>query len=76
MVKELPLSVDDSDMCGLSVCMDPTNEDSTHIKQKIRILDHARLAIVQGLTGENITTRPNHYRLTQNLPRWGSAMYF
>ena len=39
MVKELPLSLDDGDMRKLSVRTDPTNEDSTHIKQKICILD-------------------------------------
>ena len=73
MVKELPLSLEDSDMRELSVHTDPTNEDSTRIKQKIRILDHpknlleflrARLAIAQGLTGNNITTEPNQYRFT------------
>ena len=53
---------------------DPSNEDSTRIKQKIRILDHskilievicARLAISQGLRGNNITTGPNQYSVTQ-----------
>ena len=52
---------------------DLTNEDSTCIKQKIRILDYpknlievlrARLVITQGLTGNNITTGPNQYRFT------------
>ena len=68
MVKKLPMSMDDSDMPQLSVCTDPTNEDSTQVKGEIRILDHpknlievlhARLAISQGLTGNNITTGPN-----------------
>ena len=54
--------------------MDPTNEDSTRVKQKFRILDHpknflevlrARLAIAQGLTGKSITTGPNQYSFTQ-----------
>ena len=66
MVKELPLSVEDGDI--------PTNEDSTRIKQKIRILDHpknlievlnARLAISQGLNGNNIKTGTNQYRFTR-----------
>ena len=56
-------------MRELSVCTDPTNEDLTRVKQKIRILDHpknlveflcARLVISQGLTGNNITTGTNH----------------
>ena len=67
IVKELPLSLDDSDMRKLSVRTDPTNEDSTRVKQKNRILDHpknllevlrARLAIAQGLSGNNITKGP------------------
>ena len=53
---------------------DPENEDSTCIKQKIRILDHlknlievlhARLAIGQGLIFNNITIGPNESRLTR-----------
>ena len=53
---------------------DPENEDSTHIKQKIRILNHpknlievlrARLAIVQGIKVNNITTVPSQYCFTQ-----------
>ena len=68
MVNELPLSLEDGDMRKLPVHMDPTNEYSTCVKRKIRILDHpknllevlrARLAITQGLTGNNITTGPN-----------------
>ena len=74
MVKELPLSLEDVDMRELSVHTDPSTEDSTHNKQKIRILDHpknlievlrARLAIDQGLTGNSITTGPNQYRFTR-----------
>ena len=74
MVKELPVSLDYGDMRKLSVWTDPTNEDSTRVKQKNRILDHpkkiievlrARLAIVQGLTVNNITTVPNQYRFTR-----------
>ena len=65
MVKELPLSIEDGDMRELSVRTDPTNEDSTPIKQKTRILDHpknllevlrAMLDIALGLTGNIITT--------------------
>ena len=74
MVKELPVSLDYGDMRKLSVWTDPTNEDSTRVKQKNRILDHpkkiievlrARLVIVQGLTVNNITTVPNQYRFTR-----------
>ena len=42
MVKELPSSLEECDICKLSVLTDPTNEDSTCIKQKIRILDHPK----------------------------------
>ena len=73
MVKEWPVSLDDGDMCKLWVQTDPTNEDLTRVKQRIRILDHpknllevlcARLAIAQGLTGNDITTGQNQYRFT------------
>ena len=55
-------------MRELTVHTYPTNEDLIRVKQKIRILGHpknllevlrARLAIEQGLTGNNITTGPN-----------------
>ena len=74
MVNEVPSSLEDGHIHELSVLTDPSNEDSIHIKRKIRILDHpknlievipARLAISQVLTGENITTGPNQYRFTQ-----------
>ena len=74
MVKELPSSLEYGDMRKLTVRTDLSNEDSTCIKQKIRILDHpknlidvlrARLAISQVLTGNNITTRPNQYCSTR-----------
>ena len=74
MTKERPVSLDDGDMHKLSVRMDPTNEDSNHVKRRIRILDHpqnllevlcTRLTISQGLTGTDITTGPNQYRFTQ-----------
>ena len=70
MVKELHLSLGDGDMRKLSVRKDPINEDSTCVKQKIRILDPpknllevilTRLVIDQGLNGNNITTGPNQY---------------
>ena len=68
IVKELPLSLEDRDMHEMAVRSNRTNEDSTRVKQKIRILDHPknlievlrrRLAIAQVLTGNNITTVPN-----------------
>ena len=74
MVKELLLSLEDGDMRKLSVHTDPTNEDSTRAKRKIRILDHPknllevlreRLAIAQGLSGNNITTGPTQYSFTR-----------
>ena len=70
MVKERPVSLDDGDMRKLSVRADPTNEDLNRVKQRIRILDHprnllevlcARLVMTQGLTGNDMTTRPNQY---------------
>ena len=73
MVKWMPSSLEDSDTRELSVRTDPTNEDSTCVKQKNSILDnpeklleviHARLAISQDLTGNNITTGLNQYRFT------------
>ena len=53
---------------------DTENEDSTRIKRRICILDHhkdqikvlhARLAIGQSITGNNITTGPKQYRFTR-----------
>ena len=41
IVKEVPSSLD-GDICELLVLTDPANEDSTCIKQKIRILDHPK----------------------------------
>ena len=69
-------------MRELSVHTYPTNEDSTRVKRKIRILDHpkklievlhARIAIAQGLTGNNIKTGPNLYRFTQTF-LYGEAL--
>ena len=42
MVKELTLSLDYRKMREFSVRADPSNEDSTFVKQKIRILDHLK----------------------------------
>ena len=73
------MSLDDGDMRKLSVRTDPTNEDSTCVKQKIRILDHpknllevlrASFVIAQGLTGNNIKTETNQYRFTRTLLDW------
>ena len=73
MVKELPSSIEDSDIRELSVITDPANEDSTCIKRKTHILDHpknlievlrARLVISQGLTENSITTGTEQYRFT------------
>ena len=70
----MQLSLEDVVICEISVLADTANEDSTHIKQKICILDHpknlievlhARLAIGQGLTGNNTTTGTNQYRFTR-----------
>ena len=73
MAKEQPVSLHDGDMQELLVRKDPTNEYLTHVKQRIRILEHpqnllevlyTRLTISQGLTGIDITTGPNQYRFT------------
>ena len=75
MLKDVPSSLEDGDIRELSVLTDRTNEDSTRIKRKLRNLDHqknpievlhARLAISQGLTGNNITTGLNQYRYTRS----------
>ena len=74
MEKEAQLLLEDGAICELSVLSDLENEDSTHIKWKIRIFDHpknlikvlrTRLAIFQGISGNNITTGPNQYCFTQ-----------
>ena len=68
ILKEMHFSLEDSDMHEMSVRTDPTNENLTHVKRKIRILNHpknlievlhARLMIAQGLTGNNLTTGTN-----------------
>ena len=74
MDKEVLSSSQDGTICELSVLANPSNEQSTKIKRKIRILDHpknlievlrARLAIEKGLIGNKITTGPNKYRFTR-----------
>ena len=74
MEKEVQSSIEDGAMRELSVLADPANEDSTKIKQKIRIFDHPKnlievlctgLAIGQGITGNNITTGHIQYRFTR-----------
>ena len=40
--KEVQSSLQDGAICELSVLTDPSNEDSTHIKQKICIFDHPK----------------------------------
>ena len=74
MEKEVQLSNQDGAICELLVLADPSNEQSTNIKRKIRILDHpknlievlrARLAIERGIIGNAITTGPNKYRFTR-----------
>ena len=74
MDKEVLSSSQDGTIRELLVLSDPSNEQSTNIKQKIRILDHpknlievlrARLAIKKGLIGNTITTGPNKYRFTR-----------
>ena len=75
MDKEVLSSSQDGAIRELSVLADPSNEHSTKIKRKIRILDHpkniievlrAQLAIKKGLIGNVITTGPNKYRFTRN----------
>ena len=59
MEKEVQSSAQDGAICELLVLANPSNEHSTKIKRKIRILDHpknlievlrARLAIEKGLS--------------------------
>ena len=42
IVKELPLPLEGDGISELSVRMDPTNKDSTHVERKIRFLDHSK----------------------------------
>ena len=74
MEKEVQSPTQDSAIRELSVLADLTNQQSTKIKRKIRILDHpkniievlcARLAIKKRISGNVITTGPNQYRFTR-----------
>ena len=72
-------------MHKILVRTDPTNEDFTRVKQIISILDHpknllevlrSRLAIAQGLIGNNITTGTNQYRFTQTFLNGEALLVF
>ena len=72
--KEVKSSLQHGSIPEVPVLADPSNEDSNCIKQKIRIMDHpknlievlcTRLAIAQGLTGNNTITGPNQYSLPE-----------
>ena len=72
MDKEMLSSSQDSNIREQLVLSDPSNEKSTKIKQRIRMLDHpknlievlrAQLAIEKGLIGNAITTGPNGFCL-------------
>ena len=67
------MALDYGVMREISVRTDPTNEDLTRVKQRIRIIDHpknllevprARLEIAWGLTVNDIMTGPNQYHFT------------
>ena len=70
MDKEVLSSSQDGDIRDLSFLSDPSNEQSTKIKQRICMLDHPknlievlrdRLAIKRSLIGNAITTGPNKF---------------
>ena len=74
MEKEVQSSTQDGAIRELSILADPTNEQSTKIKRKIRILDHpknlievlrTKLAIEKGISGNAIITGANQYRFTR-----------
>ena len=74
MDKEMVSSSQDGEIRELSVLSDPSNEKSTKIKQRIKILAHPknlmevlwdRLAIKKGLIGNAITTGPNGFCFTR-----------
>ena len=74
MDKEVLSSSQDGTIRELSVLSDPSNKQSTKIKQKIRMLDHpknlidilqAQLVIEKGLIGNAVTTGPNKYFFTR-----------
>ena len=70
MDKEVLSSSKDGEIRELSVLSDPSNENSTKIKQRIKILTHpknlmevlrARVAIEKGLIGNAINYGPNGF---------------
>ena len=74
MDKEVLSSSQDVDIHDLSVLSDTSNEKSTKINQRIRILEHpknlikvirAQLAIEKVLVGNGITTGPNKFCFTR-----------
>ena len=74
MDKEMLSSSQDGEIHELSVLSNPSNEKSTKIKQRIRILEHSknlikvlrdRLAIEKGLIDNAITTGPNGFCFTR-----------
>ena len=74
MDKEVLSSSQDGEIRELSVLSDPSNEKSTKIKQRIRILAHpknlmevlrARMAIEKGLIGNAIKNGPNGFSFTR-----------
>ena len=76
MDKEVWSSSQDGDIRDLSVLSDPSDEQSTKIKQRICMLDHPknlikvlrdRHAIEKGLIGNAITTGPNQFCFTRTL---------
>ena len=69
----------------LSVLSNPSNEKSTKIKHRIRMLDHPknlirvlrdRLAIERGLIGNAITTGPNKFCFTRTFLEGGALCIF
>ena len=85
MEKEVQSSTQDGAIRELLVLDDLTNEQSTKIKRKIRILDHpknlievlrARFAIEKGISGNAITTGPNQYRFTRTFLDWEALRIF
>ena len=74
MDKEVLLSSQDGEIRELSVLSNPSNDKSTKIKQRIKILAHpknlmevlwARMAIEKGLIGNAITIGPNGFYFTR-----------
>ena len=75
MDKEVLSSSKDGKIRELSVLSDPSNDNSTKIKQRIKILTHpknlmkvlrARVAIEKGLIGNAINNGPNGFCFTKS----------